>query len=117
SLEGSGDSVTLELGDDLLEASFEANGDRAWPEAAVTGWDPSTGDRFQASAGTARSGRTGNRGVTTADVGGEGRWMLVNSPVPALAHVEAEAQGALDQATAHALTVRGVAVGTPELYP
>lgn len=116
-LAGVGDPVGLRLGDDLLEASFEVNGDRAWSEVAATGWDPSTGARFDASAGSARSGRSTDAAVTTADVGGERKRTLVNAPVPAGAHVEAEAQGELDHATANAVTVHGVALGNPALHP
>jgi phage baseplate assembly protein V len=116
-LAGVGDAIALRLGDDLLEASVEVNGDRAWSEVSATGWDPGTGARFDASAGSARSGRTADAAVTTRDVGGEPKRTLVNAPVPAGAHVEAEAQGELDQATANAVTVRGVAQGNPALHP
>ena len=116
-LEGFGDAVSLRLGDDLLEAVIEVNADRAWAEVAATGWDPATGARFQSTAGSPRSGRTAGASVSTSDVGGESRRTLVNSPVPASDHVEARAQGALDCATANAVTVRGVAFGHPELHP
>jgi phage protein D/phage baseplate assembly protein gpV len=115
SLAGVGDPVSLRLGDDLLEASFELNGDRAWSEVAATGWDPATGDRFQGSADSGRSGRSAYARVSTTDVGGDPRRMLVNAAVPGSEHVEAAAQGELDRATANALTVRGVAAGNAEL--
>ena len=116
-LEGFGDAVSLTLGDDLLEATVEVNADRAWSEVAATGWDPSTGARFESTAGSPRSGRTAGASVSTTDVGGEARLTLVNASVPASEHVEAEAQGVLDYATANAVTVRGVAFGHPELHP
>jgi len=117
SLAGLGDPVPLRLGDDLLEVSFEANGDRAWSEVTATGWDPCTGDYFEEAADSGRSSRSAHARVSTTDVGGEGRRMLVSAPVPSGDHVEAWAQGELDQATANAVTVRGVAVGNARLRP
>ena len=116
-LEGLGEPVRLRLGDDLLEAAVEVNADLAWSEVAATGWDPSTGARFESTAGSPRSGRTAGASVKTTDVGGEARRTLVHTSVPAIDHVEADAQGALDLATANAVTVRGVAYGHPELHP
>jgi len=116
-LEGFGDAVGLRLGDDLLEATFEVNADRAWSEVAASGWDPTTGARFTATAGSPRSGREVDARVAMSDVGGEDRRTLVNALVPAGDHVDAEAQGALDCAAANAVTVHGVASGHPELHP
>jgi phage protein D/phage baseplate assembly protein gpV len=116
-LAGVGSPVSLTLGEELLEASFEVNGDRAWSEVAATGWDPGTGARFEESAGSARSGRSIAPPAATSDTGGAARRTLVNAQVPAAAHVGASAQGELDRATANALTVRGVAAGRADLWP
>lgn len=116
-LAGVGSPVSLTLGDELLEASFEVNGDRAWSEVAATGWDPGSGERFEESAGTPRSGRSIDAPASTSDIGGEARRILVNAQVPAASHVSASAQGELDRATANALTVRGVAAGRADLWP
>ena len=116
-LAGVDSPVSLTLGDELLEASFEANGDRAWSEVAATGWDPGSGERFEESAGSARSGRSIDPPASTSDIGGAAQRTLVNAHVPAAAHVGARAQGELDRAIANALTVRGVAAGRADLWP
>jgi len=116
-LAGWGDAITLTLGENLLEASFEANGDRAWSEVVAAGWDPGTGKRFDDTAGSARSGRSAGVPASTGDVGGAPRRLFVNVQAPDGSHVSASAQGELDRATANALTVRGVAAGRPDLLP
>lgn len=116
-LQGSGDPSELRLGEDLFEAAFEFNTHRAWGEVTAIGWNPGTGDRFEASAGSARSGRETGASLTTSDAGGEGKRTLVNTAAPTAEHVDAAAQGALDCASANAITVRGVATGHPGLHP
>jgi len=116
-LEGWGDPMTLTLGDDLLEATFEVNGDRAWTEVVAAGWDLGTGKRFDDTAGSARSGRSLSVPASTADVGGAPRRTLINVAAADSSHVRADAQAELDRATANALTVRGVAAGRPDLLP
>jgi phage baseplate assembly protein V len=116
-LEGVGRPVTLTLGEDLLEASFEVNAERAWSEVAATGWDPGSGERFEESAGAARSGRSVQPPAGTSEMGGEARRSLLNAQVPAAGHVSAGAQAELDRAVANALIVRGVAAGRADLWP
>ena len=116
-LAGWGDAITLTLGDDLLEASFEANGDGAWSEVVAAGWDPLTGKLFDDTAGSARSGRSLGVPASTADIGGAPRRSVVNLPLPDSSHVRADAQGELDRAAANALTVRAVAAGRTDLLP
>ena len=116
-LAGWGDPIKLTLGDDLLEASFEANGDGAWSEVVAAGWDPLTGKLFDDTVGSARSGRSLGVPASTADVGGAARRSVVNLPLPDSSHVRADAQGELDRAAANALTVRAVAAGRTDLLP
>ena len=116
-LAGMGSAVSLTLGEELLEASVEANGDGAWSEVEATGWDPGSGERFEGSVDTARSGRSIDAPASTSDIGGAARRTLVNAQVPDAAHVSASAQGELDRANASALTVRGVAAGRADLWP
>ncbi len=116
-LEGWGDPITLTLGDNLLEATFEANGDRAWTEVVAAGWDLATGKRFDDTAGSARSGRSLDAPASTEAVGGAPRRTLVNLAATDTSHVRADAQGELDRASANALTVHAVAVGQPDLLP
>jgi phage baseplate assembly protein V len=116
-LQGWGDPITLTLGEDLLEATFEVNGDRAWTEVVAAGWDVGTGKRFDDTVGSARSGRSLGVPASTADVGGAPRRTLTNLPAADSSHVRADAQAELDRATANALTVRGVAAGQPDLLP
>ena len=110
------DPITLTLGDDLLEASFEANGDGSWSEVVAAGWDPGTGKLFDDTAQSARSGRSLEVPASTADIGGAPRRSVVNLPLPDSSHVTASAQAELDRAAANALTVRAVAAGRPDLH-
>ena len=110
-----GEPITITLGDELLEASFEANGDGSWSEVVAAGWDPSTGKLFDGTVGSARSGRSPGVPASTADIGGAPRRSMVNLPLPDGSHVTASAQGELDRAAANALTVRAVAAGRPDL--
>lgn len=114
-LAGWGEPVTLTLGAELLEASFEANGEGSWSEVGAAGWDPATGKLFDETVESARSGRSLGVPVSTADIGGAARRSVVNLPFPDSAHVTASAQAELDRAAANALTVRGVASGRPDL--
>src|ERR1043165_3623401 len=57
-LEGLGEPVALRLGDGLLEARCEINGEPACRSVAAVGWDPHRVEQHQGRAERARSGRT-----------------------------------------------------------
>jgi phage protein D/phage baseplate assembly protein gpV len=118
SLSGAGgESIDLRLGEELLEASFEMNGDDAVESIAAIGWDPTTGRRFEESASEARSGRTAGARVPVADLGGEPTRMVANVVARDGDDARALAQGGLDRAIASHVVLRGVAAGHAGIRP
>jgi phage baseplate assembly protein V len=116
SLAGAGDPVTLRLGEELLEADVELNGDEAVEAVTGVGWDPQTGQRFEETARDARSGRTSGARVPVADLGGGSRTVpnvIAREPET----VQGVAQACLDRARGRHVVVRGVAEGHAGIRP
>lgn len=117
-LAGSGEVIPLTLGDNLLEARIELNSDAVCDTVTATGWNPL---RVEAHTGRARVPRTGRRlrsaGVTAQQVGGTGRYELINEGVPDGNHATALAQAELDYRTATAVTLAGLVQGHPAFQP
>ena len=114
-LEGDGDSVELTLGEQLLEARVELNGERAARSVKAMGWDPLRAEAHQAEASSPRTGREIGAEVAPTDVGGTGEVALFGEYASDDAHVAALAQAELDARAAGEVTVWGVAEGDPEL--
>jgi phage protein D/phage baseplate assembly protein gpV len=114
-LEGEGDSVELALGEELLEARIELNGDRAARSVSATGWNPLRAETHQADASSPRSGRDIGAEVPPTDVGGTGEVSLFGEYASDEAHVAALAQAELDARAAGEVTLWGVAEGDPRL--
>lgn len=114
-LEGEGDSVELALGEELLEARIELNGDRAARSVSATGWNPLRAETHQADASSPRSGRDIGAEVAPTDVGGTGEVSLFGEYASDEAHVAALAQAELDARAAGEVTLWGVAEGDPRL--
>lgn len=114
---GEGTSIDLRMGDDLLEAAFEINGDDAVDSIEAVGWDPTTGKRFEEKATSARSGRTAGARVPLADLGGETKRPLANVVARDADDVRAAAQSSLDRAVASQVVLRGVAAGHAGIRP
>ena len=110
-------AIDLRLGDDLLEAEFELNGEEAFDSAAALGWDPTTGRRFEESAGEARSGRTAGARVPLAELGGEPTRTVANVMARDATEVRALAQRGVDRAVASQVVLRGVATGHTGIRP
>ncbi len=116
-LDGDGDPVPLVLGETLLEARIEVNGDPACRSVTATGWDPL---RVETHAGTASQARVGRRvpaAVGPAQVGGSGERALVDQATQDDHHAEGVAQAELDLDVAREVTFWGVAEGDPRLRP
>src|SRR6185503_19333280 len=107
--EGRGESVALRLGESLIEARVEVNGDSALRQATATGLDVR---RVETHAGTASSARTGRdvaAEVAPSDVGGSGERDLVNEVATDDDHAAALAQAELDLRSAREVTFYGTA--------
>jgi phage baseplate assembly protein gpV/phage protein D len=116
-LEGIGEPLPLALGDSLLEARLEVNGDPACRSAATEGWDPATVEARRGRADRPRVGRDAAAEAPPDLVGGAGEWTLTGEAVDDDAQAEALAQAELDRRSARETTVWGVARGDPELRP
>ncbi|HET8843535.1 MAG TPA: hypothetical protein VFN35_18880, partial [Ktedonobacteraceae bacterium] len=80
-LQGSGEALSLSLGETLLEARIEVNADPACRSVAATGWDPSRVEIHQSQVATARVGRAVTTDVSPASVGGTGKRELIDEGV------------------------------------
>jgi len=116
-LEGFGDPVALHLGEELLEARVEVNGDPACRSVAAVGWDPHRVEQHQGRAERARSGRTASATADPGVFGTDGAVNLMGVVVQDARQAEALAQGALDRRIAREVALAGVADGDPSLHP
>jgi len=114
-LEGEGGSVDLALGEELLEARVELNGEQAARSVSAAGWDPLRAEAHHAEASSPRTGRDIGAEVDPGDVGGTGEVGLFGEYASDEAHVAALAQAELDARAAGEVTLWGIAEGDPEL--
>ncbi len=116
-LDGMGDPLPLTLGQALLEARLEVNGDPACHEVTTIGWNSQRIETHTGHASTARVGRTAPATVPPDRVGGSGKRDLVDAIAPDDPHAEGLAQAELDRRVAREVTFWGVADGDPRLQP
>jgi uncharacterized protein involved in type VI secretion and phage assembly len=116
-LEGTGDSVALTLGQSLFEARIDVNGDPACRSVAASGWNPARGEMFQGKASAARVGRSTEAAAAPDRFGVDGHRALAGALSPDADHVQGLAQAELDRRQAREVTLRGVAEGDPRLRP
>lgn len=116
-LEGTGETVALRLGDSLLEASIELNADRAAGAITAAGWDLVRAEPHDGSASVARSGRRTDARVDVDRVGAGGQRALLDEAASDDALAAALAQAELDLRGASEVVLRGTAVGDPRLRP
>jgi phage protein D/phage baseplate assembly protein gpV len=114
-LEGTGEATALVVGEELLEARVELNGDRSARSVSATGWDPLSAESHRATVASARSGRDVRAEVAPTDVGGTGEVALFGEYASDVAHANGLAQAELDARTAGEVTFWGIAEGDPLL--
>jgi len=114
-LRGTGEAVDLELGSTLLEATVEANLDRAAQGLTALGWDRRTAQPFREEASSPRGGRSIGVEPQLGDLGLDGDLVLVDQAGATPDEVAAHAQAELDRRAAAAVTLRGVAAGDAAL--
>ena len=117
SLAGFGEPVTLTLGESLLEARVEINGDASCRSVSAEGWDPLGVSSFSGGAGTARTGREIAAEVQPGVVGGRQERKLPARALQSVRQAEALAQAELDARVAREVTFRGLTQGNPALRP
>jgi phage protein D/phage baseplate assembly protein gpV len=116
-LAGTGEDVTLTLGESLLEVRIEVNGDTACRTVSTTGWDPLRVEQHEGKAEAARSGRGIGIEIEPDQVGGSGERTIIDETLENDTQAEAIAQAELDLRAAREVTLRGVAEGNPNLRP
>lgn len=116
-LSGFGEAVRLTLGETLLEAAIETNGDPATRSVTALGWDPGRIESHRGTADTARSGRTAGAAVEPGTLGGTGERTLLDEAAADDRQAAALAQAELDRRVAREVVFRGVAAGDPRLRP
>jgi phage protein D/phage baseplate assembly protein gpV len=116
-LEGIGDPLPLALGETLLEARLELNGDPACRQVEVAGWDARRPEAYRTEVTSARSGRDTPAEVLPQDVGGDGTRSFPGEAAADDSHAEALAQAELDVRQAREVTLWAVAEGDPRLRP
>jgi phage baseplate assembly protein gpV/phage protein D len=117
SLDGAGEPVPLVLGESLLEAHVEVNGDPACRSVSSAGWSALQAQVHQADVSEGRVGRRVEATVPPERVGGSGERALVNENAEGTAHAEALARAELDHRLAREVVFSGVAEGDPRLRP
>jgi phage baseplate assembly protein V len=116
-LQGIGETLALTLGESLLEARIETNGDPACRSVLASGWDPWRIEQHEGRARTPRVGREVNVEVPSSSLEGTGERTLTNETAQNDPQAEAFAQAELDTRIAHEVTLWGVAEGDPRLLP
>jgi len=116
-LRGSGEPLTLTLGETLLEARLEINSEPACRSVAAVGWDPSRGEMHEGSATSARVGRDVSAEAPPDRFDGDGKRSLVDELAQNDQQTDALAQAELDARLAREVTFWGVAEGDPRLRP
>jgi phage protein D/phage baseplate assembly protein gpV len=116
-LRGTGDALPLVLGQSLLEARIELNGELACRTVTTQAWDPSRVELRRGQATSARSGRNVSASLPPGVLGGSGERTLSDACAQDDQQAEAMAQAELDQRVAREVTLWGVAEGEPRLHP
>ncbi len=116
-LAGLGDPVPLALGQTLLEARIETNGETSCRSIDAAGWNPLRVESHTQRASSARSGREVRAEVEPGQVGGADERDLLAEALQDDQHAEALAQSELDRLTARVVTCWGVAEGDSRLRP
>ncbi|HLL00860.1 MAG TPA: phage baseplate assembly protein V [Myxococcaceae bacterium] len=116
-LEGEGEPLPLLLGEGLLEATVEVNGDPACRVVSAHGWDPLRATHHSARASRARQGHRVSVEAPPEQLGSPGERALVNELTEADAHAEAAAQAELDHRSAREVVLTAQAEGDARLRP
>jgi phage baseplate assembly protein V len=116
-LEGEGEPVPLVLGESLLEAHLEVNGEPSCREVSAAGWSALQAKAHTARASQGRVGRQVEAAVPPSRVGGSGERALVNESTEDTPHAEALARAELDHRLAREVVFTGQAEGDPRLRP
>jgi phage baseplate assembly protein gpV/phage protein D len=116
-LEGFGSPVLLKLGDSLLEARVEVNGDPACRSVSVSCWNLPLAQHHTGRASTPRVGRRVHAEAPPSRAGSTGDVILSNEAYSDSRLAESVAQAELDRRIAREVVLRGTAEGDTNLRP
>lgn len=116
-LKGFGKDGSLVLGENLIEATLEVNGDHSARTVSVEAWNPRLAGVMKGKAGRARSGRKVRAEAAPSKVGGASTWEVSGQVCEDATQAVATAQAELDQRTADEVVFRGMSAGDPKLAP
>ncbi|MFN2130944.1 MAG: phage baseplate assembly protein V [Anaerolineae bacterium] len=111
------EAVPLVLGESLLEARVELNGEPACRAVRFAGWDPLRVEPYEGRASSARIGREVGAEVPPSRLGGNGERNHVGQHLEDNGHAQMAAQAELDRRVAYEVALWGVAEGNPRLRP
>jgi uncharacterized protein involved in type VI secretion and phage assembly len=111
------DSVSLKLGENLLEARAEINADKICRAVSATGWNALRVENFSGSAESSRSGRSIGASIDDAGFGDEFKRIIADENITDETEAAALAQAELDWRAAQEVTFWGAAEGNPKLQP
>ena len=116
-LDGLSDVVSLTLGESLLEAQIEVNGDPACRDVSASGWNAQSVEAHDGEATEARACRHVRAEAPPDLFGASGKRFIVGEALQDDRHAGALAQSELDLRTAREVVFRGTAEGDPRLRP
>ncbi|NLD91189.1 MAG: hypothetical protein GX639_00830 [Fibrobacter sp.] len=117
SLKGTGDSFELKRGENLLEVSIEQNGNRAYKEVSLSGWNPFEITKHSAIINNPNSG-IDNESTSLDGLDGNADGLkCVSMSVYNDQHAESLTQAIFDRSYASRFTVTGIADGQTALKP
>jgi phage protein D/phage baseplate assembly protein gpV len=116
-LEGIGDAIDLQLGENLLEARVEINSDKICRSVSTTGWNTLRVENFQGFANSERSGRSIGAEISTANFGDDFERVITDENVCDETEALALSQAQLDWCIAQEVVFWGAADGNPDLQP
>ncbi len=116
-LNGTGESVAVSLGESLHEAQIDVNTDPACRSVQAWGWDPWRVEAHQGDASRPRVGRPVATETTPSRVSAPGERTLVDETFQSDDQAGALAQAELDRRVAGEVTLKGVARGDTRLQP
>jgi uncharacterized protein involved in type VI secretion and phage assembly len=116
-LAGTGEPISLTLGESLIEAEVELNADRVCDQVVATGWDVTRSVASRGTATRARAGHELSALVVAADVGAAAERRLEDRAVLDADQADGLAQAELDRRAAGVAVLRGIAAGDARLSP
>lgn len=116
-LRGNGSSTELELGQNLLEAQFEANIDPDAESVSISGWNPLQAEAFTGEARNPERGYDVGVGRDLSGFSGKDRQEIPDRAAINDDHLDAIARSHLEHRAARMVVFRGVADGQSSLRP